>query len=88
MHGNVEEWIHGGWGAKDYEPFAKTPATNLFALSFANSGRGVRGGAFDYGPVHAAERSVRDLNLRGRRQGFRVALSIEAVRQTVNRTGD
>ncbi|NQV23224.1 MAG: SUMF1/EgtB/PvdO family nonheme iron enzyme, partial [Rhodopirellula sp.] len=86
-HGNVWEWVQDGWNPADYVPFQNQPAVDPIGPFYVNesSTRVHRGGNFFY-PAHCRS-SARNAYLPESRLeslGFRVALTIEAVKAAAN----
>jgi serine/threonine protein kinase/formylglycine-generating enzyme required for sulfatase activity len=86
MHGNVWEWVQDGWDAKFYGQFPKEPAINPNVQFSIGTLRVVRGGGWDMSVSscrsshHFAENPANPAYY-GR--GFRVALTVDAVKATV-----
>jgi formylglycine-generating enzyme required for sulfatase activity len=87
VHGNVYEWVQDSWDPNFYQQFAVKPAVDPVLLSFTNSLRVFRGGSW-YNPASYARsthRAAYDPVNRYGVIGFRVALPVDAVRDSLAR---
>jgi serine/threonine protein kinase len=83
MHGNVWERVEDWWEPKYYEQFAKQPAVNPPGPTAVGTRRVFRGGGW-YSPgthCRSAGRNANDPLFRFESVGFRVVLSVEAVKE-------
>jgi serine/threonine protein kinase len=82
IHGNVWEWVQDGWDATYYGQFPDKPAINPNSPFSAGSRRVIRGG--DWGNTafgcRSSHRGAYDPWTRDSTVGFRVSLSVEAVK--------
>lgn len=82
VHGNVWEWVQDGWEPGFYRDFAIKPAINPICLSSSETSRIVRGGRWYHDATYC--RSAFRLSVaptdRFEDLGFRVALSVDAVK--------
>jgi formylglycine-generating enzyme required for sulfatase activity len=85
MAGNVWEWVQDGWERTYYEQFTTAPAIDPTGPITPAHRRVLRGGRWQSIPFscRASGRLTNGVNRRDYRAGFRVALSVEAVRRTV-----
>jgi formylglycine-generating enzyme required for sulfatase activity/serine/threonine protein kinase len=85
IHGNVWEWVEDGWEATYYGQFQDKSAIDPRGPSPADSQRVIRGGgcAFNASMCRASLRAARDPPDRNGNIGFRVALSVEAVKAAI-----
>lgn len=85
MHGNVNEWCETEWTPVE---FAKSPEAVKLLTNSSDSWRILRGGTWPYPAFHShASRRLSYLNSwRWYFLGFRVALSVDSVRQSVVQT--
>ncbi|MGE0608554.1 MAG: SUMF1/EgtB/PvdO family nonheme iron enzyme [Pirellulales bacterium] len=82
VHGNVWEWVQDAWSPTFYEQFEKQPAIDP-ACGFSNrNSRVLRGGDWFFGGPfgHSSRRFAALPSIRFNRYGFRVALSVDAVK--------
>jgi formylglycine-generating enzyme required for sulfatase activity/serine/threonine protein kinase len=83
IHGNVWEWVQDGRDATFYGRFQEKAAINPISPDSAGSWRGIRGGDWIC-PTSFCRSSYRDANVSTARTyyfGFRVSLSVDAIRQ-------
>ncbi len=83
VHGNVWEWVHDGWNLEAYRKMTGAAATDPRIDTADEERRVIRGGDF-YLSAAEARSSCRDgypLDSRFHDLGFRVALSVDAVKQ-------
>ena len=82
IHGNVWEWVQDTWEPIYYGEFQVKPALDPKGPSSAGSYRVLRGGEWSHGPARgrAAGRHAGDPTYRGSSVGFRVSLTIDAVK--------
>ena len=85
IHGNIWERVDDWWEPKYYGEFRKRPATNPNNQAFTGSRRGLRGACWNNNAFycrgsfrHASPPITRDNNV-----GFRVSLTVDAVRQSL-----
>ncbi len=85
MHGNVWEWVHDGWDSTFYSQFPNRLATDPHSSFSVDSMRVVRGGDwFGSANLCQSSRRYRDPpSTRNHYLGFRVALSVAAVKTTI-----
>ena len=88
IHGNVWEWMQDWWEPTYYGEFQEKPALDPNGPSSAGSQRVIRGGHWG-GPAPHFRASFRNASGAGRsgNVGFRVSLSVEAVRQSLKAAG-
>ncbi len=82
VYGNVFEWVQDGWDPQYYAQFQKELALDPNGSTPANSKRVLRGGAWFFLPM-ICRSSMRMANVptyRIHRAGFRVALTVDAVK--------
>ncbi len=87
VHGNVWEWVEDAWVPTVYRRFAEQPVIDPIVRSSVGSSHPLRGGY--WGSVapscrsasHHADYPIARYDL----LGFRVALSVDSVRQAINR---
>jgi eukaryotic-like serine/threonine-protein kinase len=89
VHGNVEEWVEDRWEPTSYGKPTDPAAINPIGTTGNGRIHVMRGGCIDVEGAccrsatrHAVSGSKRELVI-----GFRVSLSVEAVRKTKNKTG-
>ena len=89
MNGNVWEWTQDWWGPTYYAQFQEESALDPRGASPTVVDRVIRGGhCNDPAPYCRSSFRVRYApTTRGRNLGFRVSLSVDAVRQTLQLTG-
>ncbi|MCA9120823.1 MAG: SUMF1/EgtB/PvdO family nonheme iron enzyme [Planctomycetaceae bacterium] len=92
IHGNVWEWVQDLWVAQAYEPFRAQPAIDPTGSPGIGWHQGFRGGCWADDPVlcRSAYREAfpeNDKPFRDQLIGFRIALSVDAVRQTLKVDG-
>lgn len=83
MHGNAWEWVHDSWRTNTYELMTGAGALDPRCdLGFANW-KVIRGGAYHYSTAEARSgcRDAYPADNRWHDTGFRVAVSVDAVRQ-------
>jgi hypothetical protein len=82
IHGNVWEWVQDGWDATYYDQFQDKSATNPNSPFSAGSQRVVRGGYWYYlaSGCRSSARNANDPARRGDGVGFRVTLTVDAVK--------
>jgi len=86
MHGNIWEYVLDHWDFEFYQQFKERPAIDSFSRKPATDGRrGVRGGFFAAPELRcSSSRRFGTLVAHGYEHiGFRVLLSVDAVRQAV-----
>ncbi len=85
VHGNVWEWVQDGWEPGFYRDFANKPAIDPISLNSSESSRIVRGGRWYHDATYC--RSAFRLSVaptdRFEDLGFRVALSVDAVKSAI-----
>jgi len=89
IHGNVWEWVQDGSDATYYGQFSEKPATNPNSPFSAGSQRVLRGGDW-FAPAYYCRSSFRAAAVpqyRNYTVGFRVSLTVDAVRQTLKVDG-
>ena len=89
IQGNVWEWVEDIWDANRYGPFENTPAVNPATPLTGGYPRVFRGGSFIDRAPHLRS-SLRFTNApvdRGKNFGFRVSLSVDAVKAGVRSNG-
>ncbi len=89
MHGNISEWILDEWEPAFYSRFKESPAIDPFCTGAAGRLRGFRGGNWSHPSSNYCRSAARSANVataRGNGIGFRVALPVEAVRQSLPAT--
>lgn len=91
IHGNVWEWVQDGWEPNKYDGITELPAVNPGFPFTAGSHHVMRGGNW-YNSASLCRSSVRnrnagDLTYCEDNLGFRVSLSVDAVRQALKVTG-
>ena len=84
VHGNVWEWVQDGWTPIFYKQFAENAAVDPFNPGTPQA-RVVRGGDCFGSAIGngASRRQADDATRRSQFYGFRAALSVDAVRQTL-----
>ncbi|MCX7423815.1 MAG: SUMF1/EgtB/PvdO family nonheme iron enzyme, partial [Planctomycetia bacterium] len=89
IHGNVHEWVHDGWDATYYVQFQEKPAINPSSPFSSASWRVFRGGNWFHisSPCWSSFRDAYDPSHHENHYGFRVLLSVDAVRQALKVTG-
>ncbi|MFO1042616.1 MAG: bifunctional serine/threonine-protein kinase/formylglycine-generating enzyme family protein [Planctomycetaceae bacterium] len=89
VHGNVWELLQDGWEATFYGQFREKTAMNPISPFSADSRHVMRGGAFNDDGIHgrSSVRNHMDSTSRFSNIGFRVAVSVDAVRQVLKLTG-
>ncbi|MFM9960131.1 MAG: SUMF1/EgtB/PvdO family nonheme iron enzyme [Planctomycetaceae bacterium] len=83
LHGSVWEWVQDVWEPTYYGQLQVTPALDPSGPSSAGSERVVRGGSWYHtaSPCRSSHRDARNqTSRRNRNDGFRVSLSVEAVK--------
>jgi len=85
IHGNVWEWVQDGWDATYYGQFQDKPATDPNSPFSAGSQRVVRGGYWYYlaSGCRSSARNANDPARRGDGVGFRLSLTVDAVKAAV-----
>lgn len=83
MHGNAWEWVHDSWRANTYELMTGAGALDPRCDLGSTNWKVIRGGAFHYSTAEArsACRDAYPADNRWHDTGFRVAVSVDAVRQ-------
>ncbi|MEI8383991.1 MAG: bifunctional serine/threonine-protein kinase/formylglycine-generating enzyme family protein, partial [Planctomycetota bacterium] len=85
VHGNVWEWVQDGWEPGFYRDFANKPAINPISLYSSETAQIVRGGRWYHDATYC--RSAFRLSVaptdRFEDLGFRVALSVDAVKSAM-----
>lgn len=86
IHGNLWEWVQDGWDASYYGQFSEKPAINPNSLFSAGSKRVFRGGDWRLAAsgCRSSSRYVGGPTDRGVYIGFRVSLTVDAVRQSAS----
>ncbi len=89
IHGNVKEWVQDGWDATYYDQFRAKPAINPNSPFPSGRWRVFRGGSYYTSATYcrSSDRSAVDLPGSDHGVGFRVALSVDAVRQALKVDG-
>ena len=89
VHGNVWEWMQDWWDPTYYGQFSEKPAIAPSGPSSAGTQRVIRGGFWNSYIPHcrAASRNSQEPRWGGHDIGFRVVLSLDAVRQALKLTG-
>jgi len=87
MHGNVWEWVNDWWKPGYYEQFVDNAAINPQGWPFPESQRVIRGGSWDSSVLwcRSAYRIALAPDMKMYSVGFRIALSIEAVEESLKR---
>ena len=82
VHGNVSEWVQDAWSADSYKAFQNAEAVDPFLSSTSDLQRAHRGGNFsnNYRFLRTSGRNAGASILRISGRGFRIALSVEAVK--------
>lgn len=85
MYGNVLEWVQDGWDATYYGQFSENPAINPGSPFSADTWRVIRGGCwYDVASAcRSAHRNVLDPLFPYGSVGFRVSLTVDAVKQAL-----
>ena len=89
VHGNAFEWVQDWWEPGYYDQFAKTAATDPLGATASTSSHHVfRGGNCYYGPnfCRASFRDAGNLTYRNQSLGFRVSLTVDAVKAALAKT--
>ncbi len=86
MLGNVEEYVQDWWSPDYFAEFADQPAVDPLGPSSKSSERVARGGSWNSYFLHVARSSYAH-NSGSNSSGFRIALSVDAVRQSLKLTG-
>lgn len=83
VHGNALEWVEDYWEPTFYQQFANQVSVDPVCLTSFNSERIIRGGPWNATATHSrsSHRHATNGVPRDTRVGFRVALSVEAVRE-------
>jgi formylglycine-generating enzyme required for sulfatase activity/serine/threonine protein kinase len=89
MHGNVWEWVQDGFDATFYGQFEDKPAIDPISPFPAASLRVTRGGMWYYvaSGCRSSDRNAHNPTYRYGHLGFRVSLTIDAVRQALKTPG-
>jgi formylglycine-generating enzyme required for sulfatase activity/serine/threonine protein kinase/WD40 repeat protein len=89
VHGNVFEWIHDVWDAAKYRQFTNQSDENPLSALTPDTHRCDRGGAwnFPFLAARSAQRGHAPSSLRIDTLGFRVSLTVDAVRQALKVEG-
>jgi formylglycine-generating enzyme required for sulfatase activity len=87
VHGNAWEWVQDAWAPLYFGQFAKTPAVNPTGPATSGSLRVGRAGHWgDFAEdCRSSSRGARDSWFQSKNHGFRVALSVNAVREAMKR---
>ena len=87
LHGNVCEWVQDGWAPTYYMQFDGKPAIDPIGPSSGSSWRVIRGGHFTHDAFYCRTRNRCAFipTRRGSDVGFRVALTVYAVKQSLPR---
>jgi formylglycine-generating enzyme required for sulfatase activity len=82
VHGNLVEWVHGGWRLNSYEQFVEEPALNPIGPFHSHAGRVLRGGTWwsNAYTCRASRRISHDLTNRYNTIGFRLVLPVDVVK--------
>ena len=85
VYGNVFEWVQDWWAPQYYAQFHKEPSFDPSGTTSASSMRVLRGGAWFFLPAicRSSMRMAQTPSYHAQRVGFRVALTVEAVRSTL-----
>ena len=85
MHGNVDEWMENAWEPTYYGQFSEKPAINPNASSGPGSQRALRGGNWSNAAsgCRSSRRGAFDPTYSNHFFGFRVALTVDGVRQAL-----
>ena len=85
IHGNAWEWVEDRWSATYYGEFTRQPAINPTGPASIGSLRVIRGGSWltPASSCRASDRHAFGPTFRGFDIGFRVALSVDAVKSTL-----
>lgn len=88
LHGNLFEWVQDSWDRRSYDAFRNQAAVDPVNLNLSKEAKVIRGGNWDLGMMHSrsATRWAGSCDRGTPFNGFRVALSIEALKQ--NPSGD
>jgi serine/threonine protein kinase len=88
-HGNVWEWVQDAWEPSYYEQFVGKPAIDPVGPSGVAAKRVIRGGDWKEPAAFcgSADRAAFSPTYKSNRIGFRVALSLDAVRAGANSPG-
>jgi formylglycine-generating enzyme required for sulfatase activity/serine/threonine protein kinase len=86
LHGNVWEWVRDWWDPNYYARFQANPAIDPAGPTSAGSQRAYHGGGWNSHPVacRAATRDRQAPDFRSPDIGFRVTLSVDAVRHATS----
>ena len=89
IHGNAWEMMQDWWGPTYYDQFREQPATDPIGPLSVATMRGFRGGNWHYDVTHCRSSARSDLHptLQSFDVGFRVSLTVDAVRQALKVTG-
>ncbi|MBI3863275.1 MAG: SUMF1/EgtB/PvdO family nonheme iron enzyme [Planctomycetia bacterium] len=82
LYGNVWEWVHDRWEQTYYEQFANTPAIDPHGAQAGSQLRVARGSGWFDSSAGSANKAGFAPRTKTDGWGFRIALSVEAVRQT------
>ena len=87
VHGNVSEWVEDWWEPTYYGQFGDKPAIDPQGPSSARSERVIRGGNWNHGPsaCRSAHRDAAGPTNRNNEVGFRVVLTVDAVKKRLDR---
>ena len=86
MTGNVWEWVQDSWDPIYYGQFAQDISVNPEGATTTDTGRVIRGGGFTYARsfCRSSQRFVNQSAMIYGNCGFRVMLTVDAVRQELN----
>ena len=89
IHGNVWEWVQDVWEPTYYGQFQEKPAINPSGPSSSGTGRVVRGGGWQFDALRCrtSNRFANGSLFSCDSVGFRVSLTVYAVRQALKVTG-
>jgi formylglycine-generating enzyme required for sulfatase activity len=86
VHGNVCEWVQDSWAPAFYGKFQDVAAVDPFSQFNVGSQRVIRGGLWSHGPSHcrSSYRFAHHPSNRFHHLGFRVALPVDAVKESLS----